>query len=96
MNAHKADAMLASGDNQGYAAVAIIKVVKNGEEMSFAMQRKTPGYPAERMVGALCLFGGRGRLPNHEKLLRSSFYKYILRLGTSSEASECVNIECTL
>lgn len=68
MNASEADAMFASGDKQGYAAVAIINVV-HGEEgggeagdvkqMSFAWQRKTPGYPTERMVGALCLFGGR-------------------------------------
>ena len=59
MNAVEANAVLASGDKQGYAAVAIINV-EGGEdgEMRFAWQRKTPGYPAEKMVGALCLFGG--------------------------------------
>lgn len=60
--------MFEGGDKQGYAAVAIINVALRDEGegeagdvklMSFAWQRKTPGYPAERMVGALCLFGGR-------------------------------------
>eukprot|EP00933_Yihiella_yeosuensis_P009948 TRINITY_DN116154_c0_g1_i1.p1 TRINITY_DN116154_c0_g1~~TRINITY_DN116154_c0_g1_i1.p1 ORF type:complete len:251 (+),score=43.81 TRINITY_DN116154_c0_g1_i1:61-753(+) len=65
----------AEGVKRNRAAVAILRIAASGEGTSelYAWQRKTPGYPAECMVGALCLFGGNyetGDLSAKDTLIR--------------------------
>ncbi len=50
-----------------FASVVIIRT--DQEEPNFVLEEKTPGYPAERLVGGICLIGGVGNASRHANFL---------------------------
>jgi NUDIX domain len=88
MNAIECEAALAKATKRGNASILLLAT---SDHDMFVWQRKTPGYPYERMVDGLCLFGG-----NKETEDVSALQTLLRELREELHASWCEEIEATI